>query len=379
MKIKHPKFKFLNDNSNPTLEEVMQESVQHNLHKISEDTTADGFFFLEEFLTLNKEPLDVLQLECTPETFAINVLLKTITCCQGGGLAVGVLGNYPQLACYLPKAATQIGHTELGTAIQKVIDVFPKLTNFLHKDALYCDILNFMENPNRKITRPLLQGISEEEKQNYHQKYMQALEVAELLIEKQWYYPVKNEYQKLKEYYQVHKEKLVFKTKITEQEYQVLENKIWQGFLEDATPEELFQSVVTSNWDSNEFLLNWIKNNPKMDKATMLAAYWMSGPRYLKQFKDREDCLEKESWSIEAFDFIEDIEEKYLNGFYSGQTIAYDPKEEGWTDEYLGIKTLRSIPEAMFQMLDGKSIFIDYNAYTEGLSNTCYEKNRGII
>jgi len=32
----------------------MQENVQHNLHEISGDTTADGFFFLEELRTLNK-------------------------------------------------------------------------------------------------------------------------------------------------------------------------------------------------------------------------------------------------------------------------------------------------------------------------------------
>ena len=116
------------------------------------------------------------------------------------------------------------------------------------------------------------------------------------------------------------------KKKISEKEYQQLENKIWESFLNKASPEEMYHSLLTSNFDSNAYLLNRIMDNPEMDKALALAAYWMSEPYYFKQFLNREDCLQKQSWAIESFDFVEELELKYVQGFYSKNTLACNPK-----------------------------------------------------
>lgn len=80
------------------------------------------------------------------------------------------------------------------------------------------------------------------------------------------------------------------KEKLSYKEYIKHEHAIWERFLSGASASELLMSVCTSNW---------VRNNPDIDKAIPLAAYWMASPRYMKQFKDRADCLEKEPWAID--------------------------------------------------------------------------------
>ena len=210
MIIKHPKYKFLNQNPNPTLEEVIHISLAQN--KGTDQSLVNGFFFLNEVLNFSNASVSNLHAKCTPETFAIYASFQTIGCWQSGGLAIGVFGNFPQLVPYVSNAVSEIGYQDIGKAIQNVIAIFPEQTNFSQNDALYCDILNLMENPKRKTTHPLLQHINAEEKQGYHQNYIEKLNIAETLIETQWFWKTKQEeYHKLKDYYQAHKAKRLFK------------------------------------------------------------------------------------------------------------------------------------------------------------------------
>ncbi|HEX6431379.1 MAG TPA: DUF4274 domain-containing protein [Niastella sp.] len=96
--------------------------------------------------------------------------------------------------------------------------------------------------------------------------------------------------------------------KVTEQEMENLINQLWLEFLSQATPLEIHQSVFTANWDGNRFLLNWIKDNPEVDKATILIAYWKSAPRWNKQYANREEVLEQAGWNINSYDFTEEVE-----------------------------------------------------------------------
>jgi len=154
---------------------------------------------------------------------------------------------------------------------------------------------------------------------------------------------------------------------ISEEEMDLLHNKIWEEFLNNATPKEIHQSVISSNWDGNDFLLNWIKDNPKVDKATILIAYWMSGPRWMKQFKNREEV---DSWVLKKFDFIEELELKYVNGFWTVNNIEMDPKcdQDGydWTSDYADKKIAREIPPVMYTKLEGEKINYPDN-FDEGL------------
>ncbi|MEL0650039.1 DUF4274 domain-containing protein [Algibacter sp. TI.3.09] len=160
------------------------------------------------------------------------------------------------------------------------------------------------------------------------------------------------------------------KKKITTEEFEVLENKIWLEFLEKATPIEIHKSLITSNFDGNSLLLNLIKNNPKTDKGTILVAYWMSSPSYFKEFSNREDLLEKSSFSIDGFDFVEEIEKKYCDGFYQCNEITFDPKSDSedydWTSEYDEGVVVRKIPKIMFEKINGK---IEIKEYPKDFDN----------
>ncbi|WP_062061414.1 DUF4274 domain-containing protein [Aquimarina longa] len=162
------------------------------------------------------------------------------------------------------------------------------------------------------------------------------------------------------------------KKKISTEEFEKLEHKIWLEFLENATQLDIYKSVITSNFDGNSFLCNWIKDNPKIDKAIILVVYWMSAPRWKKKFLNREDYLEKEGYGIDGFDFVEEIEKKYIAGFYKGNEIIFNPKSDveayDWTSDYLDEIVVREIPEIMFKPTEGKIELKEYpEDFDEGL------------
>lgn len=68
------------------------------------------------------------------------------------------------------------------------------------------------------------------------------------------------------------------KQKISEEAFNKLANSIWEDFLKNASQEAIYHAVLTSNWDSNAYLLQWIMNNKNTDKAIILAVYWSSNP-----------------------------------------------------------------------------------------------------
>ena len=75
------------------------------------------------------------------------------------------------------------------------------------------------------------------------------------------------------------------------------------------SPKIWHQMVMEWNWDSYTSFLNWLIENPKTDKATILMIYWKSTPRY-----------------NEDIDFIEKIEKQYLNGFYKQSNFLFNQK-----------------------------------------------------
>ncbi len=104
----------------------------------------------------------------------------------------------------------------------------------------------------------------------------------------------------------------------------------------------------------------------------MLQAYWLSSPSYFKEFKNREEVLEKSSFSIKGFDFVEEVEKKICEDFYQGNEIIFNPKSDvedyNWTDEYDANKVVREIPEIMFNTTSGKIELKEYpNDFDNGL------------
>lgn len=165
--------------------------------------------------------------------------------------------------------------------------------------------------------------------------------------------------------------------KITQQQFDQIVKDIWSDFLQQASSESLYQSVISSNWDGNQLLRDWILTHSDVDRAVVLVTYWMSGPTFSKQFKDQDDVLEKQSWYIESFNFIEQLESKFLKGFWKNNHLAYDPScdHDGydWVSEYQDLDIVREIPEMMQQALKGKQLIRD-ESYEDGLPDPWLSK-----
>jgi hypothetical protein len=111
-------------------------------------------------------------------------------------------------------------------------------------------------------------------------------------------------------------------------------------FAKNQESEVWHQMVMGWNWDNNTDFLDWLIDNPKTDKATILMIYWKSVPN--ERSKNKKV-----------------IEERY-NNFYNNQKIAYNPKDDegtDWISEIINYdNSINTIPEIMFQKLEGKNI-----------------------
>lgn len=155
------------------------------------------------------------------------------------------------------------------------------------------------------------------------------------------------------------------------QQLELLIQFVWSEYLHQASSEDLYQSVISCNWDSNNQLLDWIIQDQTVDRAVLLAVYWMSDPTFAKQYLNRDEVLAKDSWYVNTFDFIENLEEKYIRGFWYKNEIAFNPAhhQDGidWTMTYDKSKVLRPIPEKMCIALAGKKMYRNAD-FQEGLT-----------
>ena len=149
------------------------------------------------------------------------------------------------------------------------------------------------------------------------------------------------------------------------------ERKIWQKFLASANQADLLRSVVTVNYDDVNMehpLTQKILTDGTVDKAVVLAFYWRNAPRYKKQYDSIDDVPE---WNRENYRLIQQIEEQYLNGFYTVSNIFYDPKSdygEDFTKDYLEHDPHGKLPKRMEEALEGEFVEEDaHDVFEDGL------------
>ena len=139
-----------------------------------------------------------------------------------------------------------------------------------------------------------------------------------------------------------------------EDEEDKIRELIWAEYLESASVLDIHRSAIHSNWDNNEYLLTWILDNPHVDKATILIIYWMSCPRYFKQYRNAEECTDFER---ARYDWFKEIENKYISGYYKANNIAMDPSNDqcgyDWTSEYSEQDIRDEVPAEMYKPLKG--------------------------
>lgn len=148
------------------------------------------------------------------------------------------------------------------------------------------------------------------------------------------------------------------KEKISNKKFQELIDETIIKYAEKQTPKILHQMAM--EWNETSAFLNWLIDNPKTEKATALMIYWMSGPRFFKQFRDRETAKEVIG-STTGFDFTENLENKYLSGFYKNNKFSFDPNTADysgviWAEQYLDKNIVSAIPAAMFEKMQGEAV-----------------------
>ncbi len=122
------------------------------------------------------------------------------------------------------------------------------------------------------------------------------------------------------------------------------------------SPLELHVVASNWNWDDGCKVLEWIIRNPICDKGTALLLYWRACPKWFYQYTSRDEIPE---WSRSIYDFIKEVEERYLSGFYKQAEIAFDPRDDegtNWIEEYPNVKVKQEIPDQMKAAIPGITI-----------------------
>jgi len=122
------------------------------------------------------------------------------------------------------------------------------------------------------------------------------------------------------------------------------------------TFEKLHNFAVHYNWDDGFEIPKWIINNPLCDRGTALMMYWHARPQYFCKYPTRDE-VPRTGWNLQHYDFLREIEEKYLGGFYKHQTIFFNPRHDmsdgmegyDWTQENDDEPQHTSLPAEMFE------------------------------
>lgn len=82
------------------------------------------------------------------------------------------------------------------------------------------------------------------------------------------------------------------KPQITDQQFEGIAKKMVLEYAMSAPNRVLHQ--MAAQWNGAHEFLEWLVNRPETDKATAVMIYWMSGPRWWKQFSDRQYLLDND-------------------------------------------------------------------------------------
>ena len=126
------------------------------------------------------------------------------------------------------------------------------------------------------------------------------------------------------------------------------------------TPEEWHQFALHWNWDDGFAPLQWIIEQPLCDRGTALHIYWHASPTWFYQFDGRED-VRAHNGNIDEYDFLKNIEARYLSGFYTRQEIKFDPfNADGDGDDLTatsaGVTLKQELPPELKQVTQGEIV-----------------------
>lgn len=100
------------------------------------------------------------------------------------------------------------------------------------------------------------------------------------------------------------------------------------AFIENNTnPLELHVFADTYNWDKDDGAMVRIAQHPYCEAGTALMIYWLIDPvYYLAKYASRKEAEEDPGYvSLEHYDLLHYIQNKYISGGYPKKFVSYDP------------------------------------------------------
>ncbi|MCB2410807.1 DUF4274 domain-containing protein [Hymenobacter lucidus] len=168
---------------------------------------------------------------------------------------------------------------------------------------------------------------------------------------------------------------------LDEEELDALELKLVLEWLQTVPTSEWHVLAHEWNYDNSKDVLHWLVDNPRTEKATALMIYWMSGARFHKQYGSAEEARAVASYLGGKWEFIHELEARYLAGFYTAGTVGFDPRHDGfsgpngydWTQDYREYPPKSPLPAEMEQAVPGIQPQSDV-VYIEGIPEHIWEQ-----
>jgi hypothetical protein len=151
-------------------------------------------------------------------------------------------------------------------------------------------------------------------------------------------------------------------TGLSMEQYQRILKIFWEDdatYLSLDTTIELHQFAWSYNWDDGPEAPLWVIRHPQCDRGTALLIYWCASPHWNAQYANREEVPDYSygpHWDLLRYDLVKEIEERYLSGFYTNQTISFDPtdyKGSDMTEDYYHLEAKQEIPKIMYEPTPG--------------------------
>ncbi len=148
------------------------------------------------------------------------------------------------------------------------------------------------------------------------------------------------------------------------------EHAVWQlvlDYLATASPEQWHVYAARSNYDGNARGLQWLLDNPALDRGTALLIYWYLGAAWYVQFGSEAEMA---PYQRDTFHTLQLIEQRHRDGFWARDAIWFDPahSEGGGPGDYPDLPQHRPTPASMLQATAGRDyVDLDPEGYDEGL------------
>ncbi|TGE28574.1 DUF4274 domain-containing protein [Hymenobacter metallicola] len=168
---------------------------------------------------------------------------------------------------------------------------------------------------------------------------------------------------------------------LDEEELDALEFKLLIEWLETVPTSEWHVLAHEWSYDNSKDILRWLIANPRTEKATALMIYWMAGARFYKQYGSAKEARARAAYEGAWWEFIHDLEAKYLADFYTAGSVGFDPRRDGfpghnghdWTRAYQEYPLRSPLPAVMEQAVPGMQPVSEV-VYIEGIPEHIWEQ-----